>query len=245
VELPILRDAAAIHYTSEAEKLEASRIGGTIVLQKSAVIPLPVEPAKGNAEDFRQRFPQVAGHKVVLFLSRIDEKKGIELLLDAFADVRRQISDTVLVVAGNGAANYLQKLSQQAKELAIADDVIWTGHLEGRMKWGAFAAADLFVLPSYSENFGIAAAEALACGVPTVVTGGVGIADEIKSAGGGLVVEPNVTAIANALEQLLSNESRRRDLSEKGRGLARLRFSSESVGPALYSLYRKAIAPQP
>lgn len=243
VELPILRDAAAIHYTSEAEKLEASRISNIIALQKSAVIPLPIEVTKGNPEDFRQRFPQIDGRKMILFLSRIDEKKGIELLLDAFASVRRQVSDAVLVIAGNGAASYLQRLCQRAEELAIADAVIWTGHLSGAAKSGAFAAADVFVLPSYSENFGIAAAEALACGVPTVVTDGVGLADELKSGDGGLVVEPSSTAIANALQQLLGNESRRRDLSEKGRQLARLRFSSESVGKALASLYRKAIAP--
>jgi glycosyltransferase involved in cell wall biosynthesis len=245
VELPILRDAAVIHYTSDAEKLEASRISDNIASQKSTVIPLPIEIAKGNPEDFRKRFPQVAGHKVILFLSRIDEKKGIELLLDAFAEVRRQISDTVLVVAGDGAANYVQKLSQRAKELAIAETVIWTGHLDGAIKWGAFAAADLFVLPSYSENFGIAAAEALACGVPTVVTKGVGIADEIRSGDGGLVVEATSTAIANALEQLLGNESRRHQLAENGRELAQQHFSSQSVGHALESLYRKAIASSP
>jgi glycosyltransferase involved in cell wall biosynthesis len=245
VELPILRDAAAIHYTSEAEKLEASRISNTIASQKSAVIPLPIEVAKGNPDDFRQRFPQVAGRKMILFLSRIDKKKGIELLLDAFAAVWRQVSDAVLVVGGNGAASYVQRLCQRAKELGIADAVIWTGHLSGAIKWGAFAAADVFVLPSYSENFGIAAAEALACGVPTVVTEGVGLADEIKSGDAGLVVEPTSTAIANALEQLLGNESRRRDLSEKGRQLAGLRFSCESVGQALDSLYRKAIASPP
>jgi glycosyltransferase involved in cell wall biosynthesis len=245
VELPIMRDAAVIHYTSEAEKLEASRISDSIASQKSAVIPLPIEITKGNPEDFRRRFPQVAGHKVVFFVSRIDEKKGIELLLDAFAEVRRKLSDTVLVVAGDGAANYVQKLSQRAKELAISETVIWTGHLDGAIKWGAFAAADLFVLPSYSENFGIAAAEALACGVPTVVTKGVGIADEIRSADGGLVVEATSTAIANALEQLLGNESRRRQLAENGRELAQQHFSSQSVGHALESLYRKAIASCP
>ena len=148
-------------------------------------------------------------------------------------------------MAGNGAANYLRKLSQRAEKLGITDAVVWTGHLDGAVKWGAFAAAGLFVLPSYSENFGIAAAEALACRVPTIVTEGVGIADEIKSADGGLVVEPNATAIANALEQLLGNESRRHQLAENGRELARQHFSSQSVGHALESLYRKAIASPP
>ena len=188
-ELPLLRDAAAIHYTSEAEKLEAARISDIIASQKSAVIPLPIEIAKGDPEDFRQRFPKVAGRSIILFLSRIDEKKGIELLLDAFADVRRQISDTILVVAGSGATNYVQKLSQRAKELGISDTVIWTGHLDGAIKEAAFAAADVFVLPSYSENFGVAAAEALTIGVPTIVTESVAISEDIRSYDAGLVVK--------------------------------------------------------
>src|SRR5438067_3240539 len=131
VEIPILHDAAAIHYTSEAEKLEASRISDKIASQKSAVIPLPIETAKGNPEDFRQRFPQVAGRKIILFLSRIDEKKGIELLFDAFAEVRRQVTDIILVVAGTGAAHYVEQLFQRAKDVGISDEVGWTGQLDG------------------------------------------------------------------------------------------------------------------
>jgi glycosyltransferase involved in cell wall biosynthesis len=239
VELPILRDAAAIHYTSEAEKLEASRISNTIRSQKSAVIPLPIEVAKGNPGDFRQRFPQVAGRRVILFLSRIDEKKGIELLLNAFADVRRQISDTVLVVAGNGAANYVQKLSERAKSLAIADAVIWTGHLDGAIKWGAFAAADLFVLPSYSENFGVAVAEALAHGLPVVTTDRVGLAKEIRAANAGIIVAPDSTEIARALTALLEDPHRLQLVSMNGRKLSQTRFSLEYVGTTLSNLYRE------
>src|SRR5438093_6350394 len=92
VELRILRHAAAVHYTSEAEKSEAGSISSKIAGLKSAVIPLPMKSETGNAEDFRKRFPQVAGRRMILFLSRVDEKKGIELLLDAFADVRRRLS---------------------------------------------------------------------------------------------------------------------------------------------------------
>jgi len=237
IELPLLRDAAAIHYTSEAEKREASRISDVIASQKSAVIPLPIEVTKGDAENFRRQFPQVVGHRVILFLSRIDEKKGIELLLDAFADVHRQIPDTVLVVAGSGVANYLQKLSQRAQELGFSDAVTWTGHLDGAIKAGAFATADVFVLPSYSENFGIAVAEALAHGVPVVTTNRVGLADEIGAAKAGIIISPDSREIAPALYKLLGDSDKRCALSERGRNLAATRFSYRSIGAMLTRLY--------
>jgi glycosyltransferase involved in cell wall biosynthesis len=238
VELPILRAAAAIHYTSEGEKMEASRISKAIASQKSAVIPLPIEVGKGNLEDFRQRFPQIAGRRVILFLSRIDEKKGLELLLDAFADVRRQISDTFLVVAGNGATNYVQKLSQRAQDLGISDNMVWAGHLDGAIKWAAFAAADLFVLPSHSENFGIAVAEALAHGVPVVTTNRVGLADDISATKAGIVISPDSREIADALSKLLGDSAKCRVLSDRGKNLVATRFSKRSVGAMLERLYR-------
>jgi len=237
VELPILRDAAAIHYTSEAEKLEASRISNTIASQQSVVIPLPIEIAKGNPEDFRQRFPQVTGRRVILFLSRIDEKKGIELLLDAFADVRRQLSDAVLVVAGNGAPHYLEKLSQRAKELGVSDAVVWTGHLDGAIKWGAFAAADLFVLPSYSENFGVAAAEALSSGLPTIVTEPVAISEDIRKYDAGLVVKNDSAALATTIRSILGQSDLASRLATNGQRLATERYDIDAVGRQLRELY--------
>ena len=237
VELPILRDAAAIHYTSEAEKLEASRISNTIASQKSAVIPLPIEVADGNPEDFRQRFPHVSGRKMILFLSRIDEKKGIELLLDAFATVRRQVSDAVLVVAGKGAASYVQRLCQRAKELGIADVVIWTGHLSGTVKWGAFAAADVFVLPSYSENFGVAAAEALTSGVPTIVTESVAISEDIRSYNAGLAVRNDSAELAAAIHTILSQRDFASRLATNAQRLAIERYHISAVGRQLRELY--------
>jgi glycosyltransferase involved in cell wall biosynthesis len=172
-----------------------------------------------------------------LFLSRIDEKKGIELLLEAFADVRRQMSNTVLVVAGNGAANYLEKLSHQAKKLAIVDDVIWTGHLEGTMKWGAFAAADLFVLPSYSENFGVAAGEALASGVPTIVTEPVAISEDIRSYDAGLVVKNDSAELAAAISNILMQRDLASRLVTNAQRLATERYHVSAVGRQLRDLY--------
>jgi len=237
VEIPMLRNAAAIHYTSEAEKLEASRISDEVAVAKSVVIPLPVEIETGNADDFRQRFPQTSGRRIILFLSRIDEKKGIELLLDAFANVRRQVSDAVLVVAGNGALSYGQKLCQHAKELGITDAVIWTGHLDGALRSGAFAAADVFVLPSYSENFGVAAAEALSAGRPTIVTESVAVSEDIRGCDAGIVVKNDSAELATAICRILSQPNLASRLGANARRLAAERYNINVVGRQLGDLY--------
>jgi glycosyltransferase involved in cell wall biosynthesis len=245
VENRILRHAAAIHYTSEAERQEASEISTEIANHRSVVIPLPIEYQKGNANDFRDRFPQLVGRRVVLFLSRIDAKKGIELLLDAFTELSRNLNEIILVVAGNGPPIYLQTLQNRAQQLRVADRVVWTGHLEGADKAGAFAAAEVFVLPSYSENFGIAAAEALAYGVPTIVTDQVAISDDIRSNDAGLVVGTETSEIAAAIRSVFNNRQLAARLSHNGRQLATESYSLSSIGHKLHSLYYSIVAGSP
>src|SRR5256714_2353929 len=101
IELPILRGAAAIHYTAEAERTEAAAAHPDIASLRSAVIPIPVEPTPSTrAMDIQTRFPITAGRRVILFLSRLDRKKGIELLLSAFQELRQEFPDALLVIAG-------------------------------------------------------------------------------------------------------------------------------------------------
>lgn len=237
LEIPMIRDAAAIHYTSEAERLEASRINEKIAAQRSVVIPLPVEMAKGNAEDFLRRFPEIAGRRVILFLSRIDQKKGLELLLEAFSEVHRKVPDVALLIAGGGAPGYLGQLQRRAEQLLIANAAIWTGYISGACKAGALAAADVFILPSSSENFGIAAAEALAAGVPTIATEGVAISDDIRAHDAGIVVKSAAGEIANAIFRILTQPEDASRLSMNGQRLAQGRYSFDSVGRQLRQLY--------
>src|SRR5207248_7318779 len=140
-----------IHYTSEAERDEAALLDARLAEHESVVIPLPVEPAaKGDAERFRDRYPKLRGLKIILFLSRIDRKKGLELLIDAFAMVRNQQKDVALVIAGEGEKAYVRVLRDRAARILEFESatkngrptkdkegegaVIWTGHLSGEMK---------------------------------------------------------------------------------------------------------------
>lgn len=236
VELPILRNAAAVHFTSEAEQTEAIEAVPDLAKIRSAVIPLPIEMPATLAS--ARRFNSHSG-ACVLFLSRIDKKKGIELLLEAFARVAQQGTNVRLLVAGAGEPGYVDSLKQKAKDLRISQCVEWRGFVEGKAKAAAFNEADVFVLPSYSENFGIAAAEALAAGVPSVISSRVAVGAAAGGAGAAVAIEPTVDRIAAALMLLLSGPQLRRKLSEKAVAFVRENYSFEAVGCQLAELYNR------
>ncbi len=264
VELPILLNSAAIHYTSNAERAEAASLNPRLAEHRSATISLPIERAEpGDAEVFRARYPTLKKHRVILFLSRIHPMKGLELLLDAFSMVREKHKGVALVIAGEGEKAYVRGLQEHARRVLEttgpqttgprttdkqqkvsgqgASEVIWTGHLSGEMKAAALAAADVFVLPSASENFGIAAAESLAAGIPTIVSEEVALSSDIRRYDAGVVVKRDMRQLAGAISDSLSNRERAAGLAANGRRLAEERYSPEAVGRALHELYQKII----
>jgi glycosyltransferase involved in cell wall biosynthesis len=234
IEGPILRASAAAHFTSKAEWDETAALG---IPMRGIVIPLGVEKqTAGNREALLRDFPALEGHPRLLFLSRLDPKKNLEGLLHAFAELQRrwQVS---LVIAGDGPAAYVIGLKELARSLGIAQQVVWLGHVEGPRKAAVFAAADAFVLPSFSENFGIAAVEALLAGLPCVLGQGVAIAKDVEAARAGLVTAPEPVAIARALERLLSDDALRRDMGARGKAFAELQYSTSVMAEQLIALY--------
>ncbi len=240
IEHRILSGAAVVHYTSEQERLEAAELG---IVDRSVVIPNAVDmtimPSGSMVGRFRARYPQLADRLIVLFLSRLDAKKGLDILLPAFSRIRTQYPQASLVLAGSGDAAFVERLQHEAVRLGIGADVLWTGFLSGEEKWSALADADLFVLPSYSENFGVAVVEAMACGLPVVVSDQVGIHQEIAAAQAGLVVRCDVAALTEACNQLLSDAPLRAVMGRNGQALARTDFSLEAVTERLVELYMK------
>lgn len=240
VERRLLRDAAAVHFTSAVERAEASSLG---VAMSAIVVPLAVEPfAGGDAERFLERHPIARGRKRILFLSRIDPKKNLEALIEAIATIARRADRPLLLVAGSGEAGYVESLSEQAGSRGIGESVIWLGHVAGQEKADALAAADLFVLPSHSENFGIAAAEALAAGLPCVLGKGVAISADVEHAGAGLAVEPTGDAVASAIARLLNDEAGRVEAAVAARRLADGSYSPRNMGESLLALYERVAA---
>jgi len=231
LESRILAGAAGIHYTSEQELVEAGDLG---VSGKALMIPNAVD-LPDDAVRASRKFSE--GRQVILFLSRFDRKKGIDLLFEAFARVRERCPNALLVLAGSGDQDCVARLRQDAARLDIARDVIWAGFLTGEDKWAALRTADVFVLPSYSENFGIAVLEALACGCPVVLSDQVGIHREIAHAGAGIVTPCRVDELVAALLEVLSDANLRSRMCENGVRLARQRFSLEAVSRQMAAAY--------
>jgi glycosyltransferase involved in cell wall biosynthesis len=238
---PAIRHAAAVHYTSEQERDEAAAVTPP---HHAAVIPNPVdfrsERETASPEWLIRCYPQLAGKRTILFLSRIDLKKGMDLLLAAFAQVHAAAPDTALVVVGAGEEAYVENLKVSASTLGIEAAVVWTGFLEGAGKSSALSHASLFVLPSYSENFGVAVVEAMAFGLPVVTSDQVGIHREISAAGAGLVVGCKAELLADAILKLLHDGELRARLADNGRMLAQS-FTVETVADRLIALYNRIV----
>jgi len=232
----VLRRAAAVHFTSDQEAAEAADLGIPIT---AAVIPLGVDgddrPEPGN----EGLGPGGERHlrPCVLFLSRLDAKKNLEGLLDAIATLKSEFPGLSLLVAGNGAPDYVASLKARAACLGLADCVDWAGHLEGSAKAAAFARADVFALPSYSENFGIAAAEALAQGLPCVLGRGVALAKDVAAARAGVEVLTDSASIAAGLRFIIATKEGMALMSANARQLALERFSARAMGANLKLLY--------
>jgi glycosyltransferase involved in cell wall biosynthesis len=213
--------------------VEAGELG---VSAHPLIIPNAVELPVAQAS----RPVRFAHRRTILFLSRFDRKKGLDLLFEAFARVRQQCPDALLVLAGTGDPALVATLKNNAERLGIAPNVIWAGFLSGDDKWAALTSADVFVLPSYSENFGIALVEALACGCPVVLSDQVGIHREISRAEAGLVTPCRAGELATAILNVLTDAALRRRMSENGVRLARQKFSLEAVSRQLAAAYATA-----
>src|SRR5439155_19709105 len=191
-------------------------------------IPLGVDPMSDDSTDARQRGRGTGGIVSLLFLSRLHPKKGIELLLDAVgllaADPRIH-----LFIAGDGDAAYVARLKDRAKANGLSDRMVFTGFVTGAERRRLLDETDLFVLPSYDENFGMAAAEALSAGLPVVVSEHVALADHVREAGAGLVVQCDARELARAIATLVDDPDLRHRMGQAGRRLAESEFSWPEV----------------
>jgi glycosyltransferase involved in cell wall biosynthesis len=240
-EYRVLRDARAVCFTTPIERDSAVK---TLWPQRwnSAVVSLGTsEPAGVDAmqrEVFLGRYPALRQRRFFLFLSRIHSKKGCDLLLEAFARLAPAHPDLDLVIAGPDEEGLRPQLESQAKRLGLEARVHWTGMLEGDLKWGAFHAAEAFVLPSHQENFGIAVVEALACGVPVLISDKVNIWPDIVHDEAGLVNADTAEGTYRSMAALLamSVEERLRMVSN-GLDCFRARYEMKRTAQALNDLF--------
>jgi glycosyltransferase involved in cell wall biosynthesis len=226
-----LESARVLVVTSEAEGENLRRIG---LAQPLAVIPNGV-----GAELLAAAPPAAAGRRDgrrnVLFLSRIHEKKGLLNLVRAWARLR--VRDWELRLAGPDDVGHLNEVLQLARELGVSDAVRYLGVLEGEQKTALYRQADLFVLPTFSENFGLVVAEALACGVPVITTRGAPWAD-LERLGCGWWIDVGVEPLVRALDTAMAlTVEERAAMGERARVLAR-RFDWRSIAGQMQAVYK-------
>ncbi|MBS1712895.1 MAG: glycosyltransferase [Armatimonadetes bacterium] len=234
---PVLRDAAAVLFTSEEEKILARKSFRPYKVNERVVqygTPGPKGDLDAMGKAFVDSRPELSGKRVLLYLSRIHEKKGCDLLVNAFARWARKIPELVLVMAGPDKTGLTPKLQAQAAALGIADRIVWPGMLTGDAKWGAYKTAEAFVLPSHQENFGIVVAEALACGTPVVISDKINIWREIEAAGAGIVEPDDQAGTDRALDRWFAlNADERHETCAKARQCFEANFEIERAADSL------------
>lgn len=237
----MLRNAVLLHITTEQE--------GELIKDIAPCTPRYTVPVgvwtdrfqtAGDGARFRSRF--LGGHDghIVLFLGRITYKKGIDLLISAFAHVASASDSVVLVVAGPDDEDLRPSLERLAHDRGIGHRVVFTGPLYQADRADAFAATTVWALSSYTENFGVAVMEALAAGIPTIVSSEVNLADVIREHDAGIVATTDPEDFGAALSRLLQDKQRRADLKSRGPMLA-ARYDWSAVAPRLAAMYRRAL----
>jgi glycosyltransferase involved in cell wall biosynthesis len=226
-----LENAVCVHATARSEAENIRQLG---FKNPIAVIP--------NGIDIKE-FPLKNGKRkkekqTILFLSRIHPKKGIELLIEAW----QKLDETVKVnwqieIAGNGDSSYIESLQRIITAKDLEKEIRIIGPQFGEAKLKAYQQADLFVLPTYSENFGIVVAEALACGVPVITTKGAPW-EELNTWKAGWWIDIGVESLTKALKQAMQlNDTERQQMGMNGRILVEENYSIESVAQKMIELY--------
>jgi glycosyltransferase involved in cell wall biosynthesis len=216
--------AAGVHFTSELEHDEARRVG----------LPLPNALVVPNGIDLATRPDVARDHRTLLFLGRVNWKKGLDRVIAALPS----LADARLLIAGNDEEQLTPKLRALAAQHGVADRVEFLGPVYGPAKDELLARATLFVLMSTSENFGNAVLEALAMETPVVLSSDVGLADEVVRAGAGVIGVDRVNA-------LLDDRARRDEMGRKGRALVESRFAWQRVAQEMEEAYRRIARPGP
>lgn len=232
---PLVRDAAAVVLTTAEEQARLVTYGATT---PGVVVPLPVTPvAPGDGPGFRARHAIPHDAVVVLFLSRLDVKKGLDVLTDAMGG----LEGTWLVVAGSGDPAVEAELATALRGTDLGRRTVRTGFISGADKDDAFAAADVFALPSRNENFGIVVVEAMGAGLPVVVSDETYLCGEVEVAGAGAVCAVEGDSCREALRPLVTDAAHRAEVGRRAAALARDRFSPEAATSAMVEAYRSLL----
>ena len=240
VEKRNIEQAAAVHFTAEDELRTCFSFRGS-----KFVLPclldlgeLQMSPPKGS---FKGKHPEMKDKTLILFLSRIDRKKGLDLLIAALARLALRRDDFLFILAGSGDETYERQVTLMINKAGLTARTVRTGFVDGVEKAALLADADIFVLPSYQDNYGIAVVEAMAAGLPVVISNKVNIHNGIAQAGAGLVVSLHVGELAEAIVRLLEEPSLRASMGKRAQRLIQEKYAPAPVVQEMVQIYRDVI----
>jgi glycosyltransferase involved in cell wall biosynthesis len=213
----LLRNAAAIHCTAQAELEQAAWARPKRAFVAPYVVDLDPFHVLPGPELAERTFGLPERGRRVLFLSRLHYKKRVEVLIEAAAILRDRNQGVTLLIAGTGDAPYTSGLESLVQERSLGDRVRFLGLVKGWEKVSLYQAADVFALPTSQENFGLVLTEALSCATPVITTPGVDIWPELKKSGAAAIVEPNPVAFADAITRMLEDAPALKKMGEEGR----------------------------
>jgi len=244
-EYRVLKNAYSVIFTCEEERVLA-RSSFWLYQCNEAVISLGIAGPQGNPElelqAFRDLYPDLLGKKLLLFMGRIHPKKGCDLLIEAFAKTLAPYPDWHMVFAGPDQLGWKAELERRAQQFGVSHRITWTGMLSGALKWGALRAAEVFVLPSHQENFGIAVAEALSVGLPALISNKVNIWRELESDRAGMVADDTLGGTCELLQNYLEMSRQKRGvMRERARGCFEQRFEISKAAQSLQAVLASAM----
>lgn len=235
--------AAGIHYAT----LEEMRLTAPLKIKApGVVIPNGINPSEytrlPECGSFRKRYPEIGDKKILLFLGRIHFGKGLGILVRALEKVARERKDVYLVLAGPDNKGYSREVKKWLDQAGLANRSLFTGMLLGKDKLSLLRDSDIFVLPSYSDSFGIAVIEAMACRLPVVISNKVGIWQEVAETRAGIVTNCDSQQVAEAILKLLANPEMGKEMGKRGEELVRSRFTWSKVIEKLIRVYQDIIS---
>jgi glycosyltransferase involved in cell wall biosynthesis len=239
-----LFEKSALNQASAIQMLAATEAERTKVLNLKS--PCTVIPNGIHRQDFEtlpdpklfyQQFPETCGKNLILFLGRVDPKKGLDLLAKAFAQIYSQFPHAHLIVAGPDNVGFLPTAKNYFAEAGCLDGVTFTGMVTGKLKYAALAAASIYVAPSYSEGFSMSVLEGMASGLPCVITTGCNFS-EAAQAQAAYVVDINAEAIANALRECLQHPQRAKEMGDRARQLILEQYTWDKIAAKMVEIYQ-------
>ncbi len=248
-----MEQAAVVIFTSQ-EEWRSSRRSFTPFRCRKEIVPLGIVAPPGDGARLRSAFlkamPMLHDRRVLLFLGRIHEKKGCDLLVDAVRTLRGEPAwaaqgarPCVLFLGPCADAEYRKRLEARSKDESGAVDIVWGDMVSGDLKWGAFYAADAFVLPSHQENFGVAVVEALACGVPALISNQVNIWREVVADGAGLAEPDDLAGTERLLRRWITMDAAERmKLKERARRCFAQRFEIDRAAERFLGVLQTVVA---